>query len=45
MYKILKCSEVTDSEIYTAFNAGFIDYMIPIKLEVENIILMGSSRL
>jgi ribosomal protein S18 acetylase RimI-like enzyme len=38
MYKILKCSEVTDNEIFKAFNAGFIDYMIQITMEEEEFI-------
>ncbi len=38
MYNIIKCSEVADKEIFKAFNAGFIDYMIQIKMDEEEFI-------
>ena len=33
MHKYFRCSEVSDHEIFKAFNAGFIDYMIQVKME------------
>lgn len=38
MYKFLKCSQVSDTEIFKAFNAGFIDYMIQVKMEEKDFI-------
>ncbi len=33
MYRIMKCSEVSDLQIFKAFTDGFADYMIQIKMD------------
>ena len=38
MYKIMKCSEVTDTQIFRAFTEGFSDYMIQVKMDEASFI-------
>ncbi|SKC65999.1 GNAT family N-acetyltransferase [Maledivibacter halophilus] len=38
MYRIMKCSEVSDSQIFKAFTDGFSDYMIQVKMDEASFI-------